>query len=368
MTLESIVLQSQSFLFVNHAKYDLYKWGLHLCVMFTFCTVMCVNVGTYGYERYSRPILLLACPTGSLVAVYQCYNLWNGIDNHNDVMSIIVAVLFVIRCICGIIQTVGVYLLNTIQQQQYHCATTASVTSSSSDDDSSSTSMDDEELHIIEIVDSTSTVANFITSRHISLAEQQQQIHQLQLHELHRRINILFYYLFIPTIIVYIAMSLGHYHHPSGHNDDDDMCFIEPNISPMIPSTMSLSSCSDNDESSMEGGHGGFMLMPNIPGLGMYFHFGLVLLLFIYDGIQHTVPTYTPSLFLATASTYHLSILLAADVLVWDVLQTHFYTTISFTNMEILQRMVQLLWSMVSGYLAYTLHEFWNIRVAALHE
>ena len=372
MTLESIVLQSQSWLYMNHAKYDLYKWGLHLSVMFTFCTVMCVNVGLDNYERYSRPILLLACPAGSLVAAYQWYDLILG--NQTDILSITVRWLFVIRCVCGIVQTGGAYLLNTLQQHHHHhhhqCATTLSLSSSSSanDDDEDGdhdlgTDSSDEEHHD---TDEATTVVSFVAE---PTTNHHQPIHQRRLlRDLHARINILLYYLFIPIMIVFIALSVSRHEQP-------DACFVEPNLSPMIPSTMSFS-CSDNmsnsttsmSDNSNKGGGMGFMLMPNIPGLGMYFHFGLVLLLFIYDGIQRTVPTYTPSLFLATVSAYHLAILLGTDLLVWDVLQTQWYTSTSLTNMEIVQRIVQLLWSMVSGYLAYSLHQFWNLRVTALHE
>ena len=222
MTLESMVLQSQSLLFINHAKYDLYKWGLHLCVMFTFTTVMCMNVGDMSYyERYSRPILLLACPAGSLIAMYQSYNLWNN-TSHMDVMSSIVFILFIVRCICGIIQTMGVYLLNTVrpqQQQQPHqyCATTVSLSSSNShddndDDDDSSTShgSDDEQHHIIDIDNDATTVVSFIDNHHpSSTVQQRKQAHQHRLQTVHARIHILFYYLFIPIMIVFIAMSLG---------------------------------------------------------------------------------------------------------------------------------------------------------------
>ena len=221
MTLESMVLQSQSLLFINHAKYDLYKWGLHLCVMFTFTTVMCMNVGDMSYyERYSRPILLLACPAGSLIAMYQSYNLWNN-TSHMDIMSSIVLILFILRCICGIIQTMGVYLLNTVrtQQQQPHqyCATTVSLSSSNShddndDDDDSSTShgSDDEQHHIIDIDNDATTVVSFIDNHHpSSTVQQRKQAHQHRLQTVHARIHILFYYLFIPIMIVFIAMSLG---------------------------------------------------------------------------------------------------------------------------------------------------------------
>jgi hypothetical protein len=296
-------------------------------------------------------------------------------QNHTDILSIIVFGLFLIRCVCGIVQTTGVYLLNTLQQQQQqqqqnHCATTLSLSSSShtSDNDDeeedNGTTSSDEEDHDL---DGTTTVLSFIASSNPHHRHPQQQ----QLRSLHARINVLFYYLFIPIMVVYIAMSVS-YHH---HDGNSGMCFVEPNISPMIPSTMPTASCSgtttnNNNNSSMndEQNGMGFMLMPNIPGLGMYFHFGLVLLLFIYDGIQRTVPTYAPSLFLATISTYHLALVLGTDVLLWDALQTQLYTSISFTNLEIVQRVVQVLWLLVSGYLAYSLHQFWNLRVTALHE
>jgi hypothetical protein len=301
----------------------------------------------------------------------------------------------------------GVCLLNTIQAQQHHslpqyCATTASLSSSNShnddDDESSSsskscTSHEKSEVGEHQIIsnmddndddDGTTSVVSFIAndpSMSLSLSLQQHQFHQTQLRRVYKRIHILFYYLFIPIMIIYIAMSVTPYSHNNNNTiNNDDVSLVctvlEPNISPMIPSMMipssSSSLCSDDTSNqssnnsmnmNMEGNGNGFMLMPNVPGLGLYFHFGLVLLLFVYDGIQRTVPIYAPSLFLATISTYHLAILLGTDVLVWDVLQTNFYTTISFTNREVIQRMIQLLWSIVTGCLAYSLHQFWNLRV-----
>ena len=280
------------------------------------------------------------------------------------------------------------------QQPLQYCATTVSLSSSNShddddddDDDDSSTShgSDDGEHHIIDIDNDATTVVSFIDNHHpSSTVQQRKQAHQHRLQTVHARIHILFYYLFIPVMIVFIAMSMGH-HFLSHHHDklddsgnNNNLCWVaEPNVSPMIPlSQPTILSCSHptkNSTSGMNmdmnmGGGTGFMLMPNIPGLGMYFHFGLVLLLFIYDGIQRTVPTYTPSLFLATVSTYHLAVLLSVDVLWWDVLQTQFYTTVSLTNMEIVQRIIQFVWSLVSGCLAYSLHQFWNLRVTALRE
>jgi hypothetical protein len=87
-----------------------------------------------------------------------------------------------------------------------------------------------------------------------------------------------------------------------------------------------------------------------------------VLILFTYDGIQTSPPTYRPSLYLASMWAANLAVVLFTD-LVWDAIQTEWYTSDALSTLDVMRRILLLLWSISSGYLAGCLVRLWNLRV-----
>ena len=111
LTLESVLLLSQSLVGSNFS-HDIYKWGMHVSVMYLFCCHMSVEPVTL-YRTCTRPLLALACPVGALLALWQLSILFQtGAQDDDDPWSVTVGFLFVFRAACQLLQTVGVFLLN----------------------------------------------------------------------------------------------------------------------------------------------------------------------------------------------------------------------------------------------------------------
>jgi hypothetical protein len=69
----------------------------------------------------------------------------------------------------------------------------------------------------------------------------------------------------------------------------------------------------------------GFMLSRNWPGLGLFFHFGGLLVIFVSDGLSLNRASYPPSLVIGTLFTFHIGLLTMATH-AWD------YSRILFTE------------------------------------
>jgi hypothetical protein len=306
MTIECVLLQSQSFVGSN-AKHDIYKWGLHACVICAFCTVMSVDILPSLYKQYSRPILLIACPTGTFVALWQATVLVQS-SIGMDVWSLFAMTLFGFRAVCGVVQTVGTCLLNDIQSSYnttVHCPT---------------------------ILADEKNTELFGASKFMLLDVAR------------RNANMALYRMFAPSLVLYILVAVS-----AGNCS-----------TPMLSPTVPVDAINEGTCIALSGMD--LMLMQNFPGLGLFFHYGLVLILFTYDGIQTSPPTYRPSLYLASMWAANLAVVLFTD-LVWDAIQTEWYTSDALSTLDVMRRILLLLWSISSGYLAGCLVRLWNLRV-----
>lgn len=302
MTAESCLLQSQT-LVGSPAAHAIYKWGMHACVMYAFCTSMSV-VWPSVYQWGARPLLALACPTGSVVALWQLSVLMQQRavgDGEMDVWSTAVAVLFVVRAVCGVLQTVGVVLLNDTEPCHDHHQSPSVPESNSG-------------------------------NAALSLAR--------------ARAERALYWTFVPAVAAYMLVSVLY----SG-----SQVMTHTMAPPSFSSLPQDGSCLAADMD--------LMLVPSMPGLGLYFHFGLVGILFVYDGIQKSVPTFKPSLVLATLCIGHIALLTLVDLL-WDLEQSQFWSSLS--TEDVVRRILLLLWSLSSSYLALSLHRLSKLRLLPL--
>ena len=111
----------------------------------------------------------------------------------------------------------------------------------------------------------------------------------------------------------------------------------EPMISPTVPA-----SC---------GGMNMFMLVPNWPGLGLFFHFGGLLTIFASDGLALGSPSYPPSVLIGALLALHASILIATHF-VMELTHPHVFDYIeSFERQDWLRRITLFGWMVSSFYL-----------------
>lgn len=291
MTIESAIHLSQTFIGTN-AEHNIFQWGMHACVMYAFCTSMCA-VSSYVYQR-ARPLLAVACPAGSIIAIWQLSVLIAGEGAvTEDPWSMAVAVFFVWRAICGVVQTVGVLVLNHTAPSD--CRPTLIRAAPTLEDEA--------------IMESTRVMATRA-----------------------------FYMIFMPVFVTYVLFSTS-----SGN------CSA-PMISPMLPQAKE-GSCMAADMD--------LMLKQNKPGLSLFFHFGLVTVMFAHDGLCKSLPTYKPSLLIACLWVGQTSLLILVALL-WDMLQTQFWSSLS--TEDVIRRVLLAMWSLTAGYLAFCLRRLWNLR------
>ena len=82
--------------------------------MHIFCAVMCVET-PFIYHK-ARKLLLAACPSGALVALWQFFTLLRyTADIRQDIFGQVAACLLLIRVSSGIAQTLGLFQLSTLQ-------------------------------------------------------------------------------------------------------------------------------------------------------------------------------------------------------------------------------------------------------------
>jgi hypothetical protein len=291
MTIETAILLSQTFVGTD-AEHSIYEWGMHTCVMYAFCSSMSVE-SSHVYQR-ARPLLAIACPAGTLIAIWQLALLLSGggiaID---DPRSMAVAILIAWRAICGVVQTAGVLILDDTAPSDNRPALIQAMPTAEDD----------------AVLES----ARVMATRALCM-------------------------LFVPGFLASCLFSTL-----SGNCS-------EPMISPMLP-PVSEGSCKAADMD--------LILKQNIPGLGLFFHFGMVIVLFTFDGISRSVPCYKPSLLIAIIWAGHTSLLLLVG-LSWDMIQTRFWS--SLLTDDVIRRVLLTMWSLGAGYLAFCLHRLWTLR------
>ena len=97
--------------------------------------------------------------------------------------------------------------------------------------------------------------------------------------------------------------------------------------------------------------------------MGLFFHFGLVAVIFAYDGLRKSMPSYKPSLAFAVLCLGHVAFLISIDLL-WDLLQTRFWYSLTVGDM--VQRMLLILTTICAGYLSACLYRLRQLRLIKL--
>jgi hypothetical protein len=140
--------------------------------------------------------------------------------------------------------------------------------------------------------------------------------------------------LFLPTFVAYTPMSalLG-------------SCF-EPMISPSTP-------C---------GGLKTFMLSPTWPGLGLFFHFGGLLVIFASDGLTTSIPSYPPSIVVGALFAFNAALLTATHLMSDLIHQGSLEHIASFEWQDWLLRATLVGWTVTSFYLSLCLRRVWKLK------
>lgn len=107
MTLECILLLGQLGTFSAEIAY---VWGMHVCAMFFFVSHM--SISCCDVYRRARMLLFVACPSGSMIALWQLWRLSSSLSS--DCYTVGNAILLVLRALLGLIQTFGLIRLDSI--------------------------------------------------------------------------------------------------------------------------------------------------------------------------------------------------------------------------------------------------------------
>ena len=140
--------------------------------------------------------------------------------------------------------------------------------------------------------------------------------------------------LFLPTFVVYTAASALF-----------GSCF-EPMISPSTPcGKMKM-----------------FMLAPSWPGMGLFFHFGVLLVIFASDGLTTSTPSYPPSVVVAALFAFHAAMLTATHITFELVHPDTLEYIGSFVWQDWLRRATLVGWMVTSFYLYLCLRRVWKLK------
>ena len=290
-TLESLILLGN--LSVGSTiEQRVYKWGMHVVVIYVFCTIM--SVPTPKVYRVTRMLLVVMCPVGSLLALRQFYQIISRVDREEqDLHSVTVAGLFLWRAVCGGVQTAGVSILKTTKPR--------GVAANSDDVETVLTS---ETSH--EGVVPTPTESPLTSDRS-------------------RALRALFGF-YLPAMIASVWFIAVH-----GNGN-------AAGLSPTIPAESCASS------------HAGEALLnQNWPAMSFFFHFGLVTVLFAADGLSFA--SFPSSLMIAELFAAHVALLISIH-LSTDLVQNG----IGGVHATLAQSMTLILWACTSAYLALSLH------------
>jgi hypothetical protein len=116
MSAECFVLLRQNHIGTTTTQ-EIYRWGMHIVAMYIFCAVMCIE--TPFVYRTTRGLLAAACPSGSLVALWQLSTLLRySADLRDNLFDQVVAGLLCLRAISGFLQTIGLGILQHLEPKQ----------------------------------------------------------------------------------------------------------------------------------------------------------------------------------------------------------------------------------------------------------
>jgi hypothetical protein len=129
--------------------------------------------------------------------------------------------------------------------------------------------------------------------------------------------------------------------------------------SPSLVSTSLYPEMCHNDVPTMSD----FALAQNWPGMGLFFHYGMIIVIFAANGAQPSTPTYKPSLMIASLFCVHVSALIAVD-LCWDAVQTNLWSDMS--TVDVLRRALLVLWMLASFFLWMCCERVLKVRLIPL--
>lgn len=276
-----------------HSTHEVYKWGMHLCAMYAFTTIM--NVSSPQVYMKTRLLLCFACPAGSLIGLWQLWVLITSTpDFTDDPLALLVAALFVWRALSGIGQCLGLWALDTIEPEKGSLEQMDITTNGMVADD------------------------------------------DMKLRDAISRGRFALFKLFLPAFVAYTATSALL-----------SSC-SEPMISPTVPAR-----CGEMNM---------FMLVPNWPGLGLFFHFGGLLAIFASDGLTTTTTSYPPSIMIGALFALHVSLLIATHM-VMELTHSNVLEFIeSFGWQDWLRRITLGGWMLSSFYLSVCLQRVWKLK------
>jgi len=146
------------------------------------------------------------------------------------------------------------------------------------------------------------------------------------------RANSSLWYVYMPSLVAYIV----------------GLTFMGNGGLPMIPPT--TFSCGDTANT--------FIFAQNWPGMGVFFHFGLLLVIFANDGIGDSMPSYKPSMLVAILFSGHVAFLLAIQLLIGVYLREDSLGVNDWVRISLL-----VPWMVASLHLCVSLQKLWKHRV-----
>lgn len=319
MTIECIFMMKVYLMNVNMI-YDIYKWGMHVAAMYLFNAIMCV-ASPEIYSR-ARPLLMITSPTGTAIAVWQ---LWILRMHENEAVlqgfeAQCVQFLFALRALAGLGQLIGLIVLKDIEID-----------------------------NVAALAKSPQMVGGKMVLASYSIDEMDEQGLGQSIIDLSAKTKFVLLKMYVPSMYIhgFLVAVVGN-------------C-SDPMISPTTPSSR-LTDCEENGAIASS-----FVLAQNWPGIGLFFHFGMLLVIFAFDGIQTPSPTYKPGLAISCLFSFHICLLLASSMML-RILQRFWGDSVhddfgSLTLLDVISTLTMVAWMVSSGYLSLLLHRLWKLRV-----
>ena len=104
-------------------------------------------------------------------------------------------------------------------------------------------------------------------------------------------------------------------------------------------------------------------LAQNWPGMGLIFHYGMIIVIFAANGAVDSRPSYKPSLNIASLFSFHVSALILTH-LFWDIAFSDSWVTLS--PVDFWRRVLVTLWMMASLLLSFCCERVLEVRLESL--
>ena len=240
---------------------------------------------------------MAACPSGSLVALWQLSTLLRYSGNiREDPFGLLVGSLLLTRATSGFIQWAGLLQLKHLEPS--------------------------------EAGKSVATVTNTKT---LLQSEAKKRLVQL------RRALVEAY---LPALVVYIFV----------------FALLGNCQAPLVSGSRSGKECTQHSSTD-------FSLAENWPGMGLFFHYGMIIPVFAAIGVRKSIPSYKPSLNIASLFSIHVSLLILVH-LCWDSVQSDHWSGLSTT--DLLRRLMAVVWMLASAFLWLCVERLSHARLVFL--